>query len=322
MYTPFDKFKNKIVVITGFSKSGTTLFNSLLDYHPELVVYPEESKYMKRVFVQGHSSLHQAKEATIEISDQLSNAELGGAAAETKRDYSDLDLGLFKEQVKEIIGKATSRRQVFLGYIEAFYEALKRSPRFSKEEIKAWVIKRPSDYYLFHRYKKWFGDDLIWFHLRRDPYDNYTSIHLSKTINQSGKWTARHFSPDWLLSELFAGKLKKEIKNFHVIQYEDLVNNPEVVMKKVADIIRIKYSPILLEPTLNGHLWIGNSADGTVFKGVSKQSVGKADTLLSGREREIIQKELSSLRNKIASYKRYYSMMFHRHFPGRKHKFY
>lgn len=45
--TPFEQFKNNAVIISGYPKSGTTLLQSLLDYHPQLLVFPEEMKYFK-----------------------------------------------------------------------------------------------------------------------------------------------------------------------------------------------------------------------------------------------------------------------------------
>ncbi|MAF59737.1 MAG: sulfotransferase [Candidatus Pacebacteria bacterium] len=319
----FDTFKDRMVVITGFSKSGTTLLQSLLDYHPELVVYPEEFKYFKRVFIQGYCSLEEGKEEVMKLPDQFTLGQSGGAAAERKRDYSDLDLKFFKKRLEELVGKAKTHKEVFLAYIEAFYETLRKSDRFPKGVKKAWVIKRPSDYYLFHRYKEWFNpDNVIWIHLRRDPYDNFGSIHLSKTINRSGKWTPRHFAPDWLLSELFSRKLKKEFKNFHIVNYEDLAGQPEETMRRIAGVIGIDFNESLLQPTLNGHQWDGNSAHGTVFVGVSNDSVGKASRRLADEVRLLAKKELRSFRNKVVAWWRYLRMMFHRHFPGKRNKFY
>ena len=43
-------FIEKPIFISGFNKSGTTLLLSLLDYHPELVVIPEEFHYFQNVY--------------------------------------------------------------------------------------------------------------------------------------------------------------------------------------------------------------------------------------------------------------------------------
>ena len=64
----------------------------------------------------------------------------------------------------------------------------------------------------------------------------------------------RHKVIDYLL-------LKKKYPNkIYLIKFEDLVNNPKSISKKICKILKIKYSKKMLSPTVLGKKSFGNSS--------------------------------------------------------------
>lgn len=90
-------------------------------------------------------------------------------------------------------------------------------------------------------------------------YYSYSKTrHNTSEINQlalNDLWEHwRHKVIDYLL-------LKKKYPNkIHLIKFEDLVNNPRLVSKKVCKILKIKYSKKMLSPTVLGQKSFGNSS--------------------------------------------------------------
>ena len=312
--TSFEQFKNKPVEIMGYPKSGTTLLLSLLDYHPQLVVFPFELKYFQRII--GPSYYRNIpKQEKIDIlfnkvglnrfqNDKIDYRE---GVAYGNHDFSDIDYSLFKDSVLDRINNAKSDKEIMLSVIESFYDV----EQSDKRDKRAWVEKTPYNNYYFPLMKKWFGDDMVCLHVIRDPYDNFASYRkkLFPTL------TIKRFCSDWIFSKALIPLAKKMIKNYHVIQYEDLVNEPEKTMKKVCEWINIDFNECLLEPSLNGKSWFGNSAHGHKFQGISNKSVGVSAQLLTDRERKEIEHILDGnnwrfnlhiARRRLAFYIRYY----------------
>ena len=54
-----------------------------------------------------------------------------------------------------------------------------------------------------------------------------------------------------------------------VYRHENFVNNPKDVMSTIIDLMDLKFENTLVEPTIAGNPWLGNSHYGPV-KGISK----------------------------------------------------
>jgi hypothetical protein len=57
--------------------------------------------------------------------------------------------------------------------------------------------------------------------------------------------------------------------DYKVLRYEALVAESRVTMEDVADFLDIAWSDVLLEPTMLGEPWAGNSTTGEDFDGIS-----------------------------------------------------
>jgi hypothetical protein len=59
------------------------------------------------------------------------------------------------------------------------------------------------------------------------------------------------------------------ISDYQVVRYEDLVTCPHETMQHVARFIGISFRESMLEPTVLGMPWQGNSTTGQRFEGIS-----------------------------------------------------
>lgn len=282
-----EQLKNRPVILMGYPKSGTTLLTSLLDGHPQLLVFPEELKsfsYSEKYIYSDSklSPLEWAKKLTydshIQFEDQLSGKIKGDV-----RNYSDLDLNLYKKKLSERLSLARTEKEVLLAVIESFYDI----DHSDKSDKRAWVQKTARTYLYFPLLHEWFGDNLVCLHMKRDPYDNCASWRKMSSL------PIENIIRDWKISNSVADMARKKIKNYHFIQYEDLVLNPEKVMHQVCDWIGISFDKSLLQPTLNGKTWGGNSAHSRSFVSVSASSVGVYKKLLTKEEIQYISQLLS-----------------------------
>lgn len=64
-------------------------------------------------------------------------------------------------------------------------------------------------------------------------------------------------------------------KNGLLIRYDDLVQQPRVVMQHVCDFLQIGWEDILLKPSRHGVDWSGNSMYGIAFTGISTETLHK-----------------------------------------------
>jgi hypothetical protein len=284
--TPFSRFKNRAVFVMGMKKSGTTLLTSLLDYHPQLVVFPEELKFVKVLYRDRMSDRPLSNRDKIDI--LIKKYHLGrlkhdtfthSSSPRSPRDYSDIDYSAFARLLSARSEEARDDKELLLAIIESFYE-VEHSP---KEDKRAWVEKTPINYYYVPLFHKWFGDSLVCLHVVRDPYDNFASFR--KFLRKPPTDAVLHnFCLNWKLSNALARQWQKYFKRYHIISYEQLVTHPEKVMRQVASWLGIDYKETLLLPTINGKRWGGNSAYKTTFTSVSPSQVGKYKEVLSERE--------------------------------------
>ena len=68
------------------------------------------------------------------------------------------------------------------------------------------------------------------------------------------------------------------------MKYEDLISNPEKIMRGLAQFIGIEYGENLLQPTLLGTHWPGNSTSGVSFSGISSLNLEKWKKEISNYE--------------------------------------
>jgi hypothetical protein len=79
----------------------------------------------------------------------------------------------------------------------------------------------------------------------------------------------------------------------HVVRFEDLVEAPRATMDKVASFLEIPYSNAMLQPTVLGRPWSGNSSF-EPLEGISRKPLTGGHVLLSKAELKMLHRCLGS----------------------------
>jgi hypothetical protein len=77
-----------------------------------------------------------------------------------------------------------------------------------------------------------------------------------------------------------------------VIRYEDLVSQTEATMRRVADACELPWHPALLEPTLAGQAWEGNSSTRQGFQGISPAPLHRWEAEIRALETALVNRHL------------------------------
>jgi len=287
-------FIEKPVFICGHRKTGTTMLLCLLDNHPELLVYPEDSGFFYAYYPLAEERQWSDKRK-IETVVKFCIGHLANAIYRLRpQDKQDLNFPM-----KDFIGKFRSRAQnsdkttkaILTALMLAFQKIVGKEP----DSIKYWVEKTTSSEIYALEIARWFPKAKF-IHLIRDPRDNWASL-------KSG-WNKyyRQFNdtPKRLLHSLLErGRLGMELAihnqkilgkgRYLVLRFEDLVNQPKKNLLQICKFLQIDYQPTLLVPTILGKWWKGNNFEGKVFKGLSKVNVGKWKSRITSKEACLIE---------------------------------
>ncbi|MEA3352070.1 MAG: sulfotransferase [Chloroflexota bacterium] len=283
------------IFICGYPKSGTTLLLALLDHHPELLVFPEETRFFKNIIN------HPDRQNTDYVLTQTSVKNLGlGKFRMTSgaRDYSDINFSTYKTCLETLWRDSDGDGRSLLESILHCYG--RATGQLGK---KYWIEKTPfTEIHLNKANRLW--PDFKALYMIRDPRDNYCSHsdlrhrrHLArknKYAHTDEETREKHLSPPlemedfvayWLDSiahwRRFAARNESQCL---LIRYGGLVQNPRQELGRICDFLEICWDDVLLRPTRNGSLWGGNSMHGTQFTGISTSSLGRYSQHLTKNE--------------------------------------
>ena len=245
------------VIICGYPKSGTTLFCSLLDGHPELMVIPEEFPFFKAYNRPNMKELLLEKKC-------FSAYDVGEIThGSGYRDYSDIDFPLMKDKVEQLLASTSDQRAIYAGCIDILFHF------FGTEGSKYWVEKTPLNERHYAIFKKWYGDGVHFLHIVRDPRDVFSSYGKRRK-----ELTLEKFVKQWAFSTELGTRLAERDDKYVMFRYEDLVSNPEKTLGSLCEKLGIEFTKSLLVPTKNNTPWGGNSMHGKQFNRISASQVG------------------------------------------------
>jgi hypothetical protein len=264
--------------ICGHPKSGTSLLMALLDSHPQVIVYPEETGFF-RWFARETEGLsveekiHRAEDLILHIfhwdPENPHPSQIGFA----DRDYVEVSYDeVQKAYHRRIDALGRSIPNILPAAILAYGEV---TGQFSSKTL-CWVEKTP--------YNELFADQIFQFwpesrciQTIRDPRDNYASYR-----KKHPEWIPEVFAISWRTSTHRAWSNEKRYgeERYLVIRYEDLVNELEATLAIVRDFMGIDDNPTLRQPSRRDVPWAGNSMFGERFNGVSANPIGRYRTAL------------------------------------------
>ena len=279
--------RDRPVFICGHPKSGTSLVRAVLDSHPQLVVYPEETAFFRRF-------LPQAKELDLEgkllLAEQCLihiftwNQENPDPSQEgfPDRDYSTTSFEAVRQAMWQIADNYYQQPgDILSAAVLAFGEV---SGQLNSTTIH-WVEKSPyNEYFVDQIYTWWPAARCI--HVVRDPRDNFVSYRRKHPY-----WTAEFFATNWnrSTSNGLQNRERFGADRYLVIRYEDLVQSPETNLRLLAEFLQIEWHDSLATPSRAGEQWLGNSMFTNQFQEVSAAAVGRWKTNLASQDAFVIE---------------------------------
>jgi hypothetical protein len=284
-------FDQRACFIAGPEITGTTLMCSLLDGHPNLAVFPEETNYMRTVLPRmGHLPLQERLDYLIRIS----NARY--LFSSTPCLAYHLDKNAVLENYKEFPHEEyRSAFEVAAGLPEnvdrhllvLMIETLLGVQSRSMEKIIRWVEKTPDNSYCMGRIRKCFPEAKVIVMLR-DPRGKFAG-HLERKRKGDQNFSAFNPIRNWLQTAALIREHECNSASVHVVKFESLLKDPEPVMRGICDFLEIPFDPIVLNPTKSGELWRGNSAVMDKFTAISRAPVERWKQIMTPREIEWVE---------------------------------
>lgn len=247
-----DKFKPIFVV--GNSRSGTTLMGSILGLNPNIFTF-EELHFFGTLW--SESDRHKTLDL---IQAEAMAAKL--LAIQDEDVISHKDPKLFAEEAKTVIQRlntqsynATDILQVFLTYTaekngkKIPCEQTPRNVLYISELLELYphchiinMVRDPRDVLLSQKYKwkiRFLGASNIPYREAIRAWANYHAITISKLWNVAINAADKHSKSDYSTTS--------PTDRLITIRFEDLITQPETILRQVCDFTGIEFAPEMLQ---------------------------------------------------------------------------
>lgn len=289
-----NSFIEKPVFICGHRRSGTTLFVSLLENHPELLVYPTDSGFFYAfypIYENASYSKHDKIEQMVNCCIRNLNDTLVDSFPKNVLNNINFSIKKFTYEFRKLSENTQCMsKELLISLILAY----KNQYAYPKNPLR-WVEKTTSSEIYASEASKWFPQAKF-IHVLRDPRDNWASL-------KSG-WEVRFKYQNDTIGRLMhsmieRGKFGFELavrnqkrfgkKKYKIIRYEDLVGNTKSVMEDVCRFLDISFSRKVLTPTICGKVWKGNNYSKKNFKGPSSYNVSRWKERITEQEAKLLE---------------------------------
>lgn len=280
--------RDRPVFLGGHPKSGTSLLRALLDSHPQLVVYPEETVFFRRFFPQSISldfpaKLDLAKKTLTHIFTWQRENQPVSQEGYPDRDYSAISFDEVNTVMVDILSRAGCRHEG--DFLCAAILAYGKVSGLWQEGAHRWVEKSPYNEYYAKQIFAWWPEARC-IYIVRDPRDNHTSYQ-----RKHPDWSAEFFASNWKRS---VDACQNNVSTYGkqrclLIRYEDLVQKPEETLKQVTNLLGIDDNPTLAQPTRAGDAWKGNSMFADQFNAISAIPLGRWKETLDSTDAAVIE---------------------------------
>ena len=259
--------------ICGHPKSGTSLVRGMLDSHPQLIVFPEETKFFRRVLPE--TAGRGMEEAAGVVEDRILQIFQWSAASPSPsqvgfldRDYGHLAHEAVKAAYRKRLKGWTGESSRLLSAAILAYGDV--SGRLGPDTLR-WVEKSPYNERHAGRIFGWWPEARC-LHVVRDPRDNYASYR-----KKHPDWSPEAFAFSWLRSTRRGWRNQKQfgIDRYWILRYEDLILATDQTIARMVDFLGVEEAQALRSPTRDGRPWKGNSMFGETFDGISARPLGR-----------------------------------------------
>lgn len=262
------------IFILGSHKSGSSLLRSLLDSHPDLYVVPTEVHYFQcagywidyrlRYSLPKHHDNQALVESFVQFIEKK-NSHIDPYADSIVTNRFDMD------RFRDLLEKSnlTTPAQAFEAYIQALH--FSAEGQLLPSELR--IVEKSVENAEFAIFLRQMMPDCKFVHIVRNPYATLVAIRKAKT--KSNYPFLQDFIASLWNSYYYLLKNQAFLDNYFVVRYEDLLSCPEEKMREISDFLEIQYKDTLLEPTLMGKPWGGNSSNSQSFSKISKAPLSK-----------------------------------------------
>lgn len=260
-------FEQRACFSAGQAKSGTTLLIALLDGHPQLLVFPEETAYFPTA-LNKYEKFGRRAQVDYLTKEALSRALFGGPPEWEKVDYSHLPTADFCERFQTVaFDPKNMKRDLLVLMMETYAEVL----GIPLDSIVRWVEKTPANRRFIPQILKRFPQAKFLITMRDPRAILAAQIALEKT-RKTREFSVYYCVSHWLQAAQLALRAEQRQIGGIVTRYEDLVTDPAKPMRRICDFLEISFDEnVVLTPTKAGKFWAGNSATEREFTGVSKE---------------------------------------------------
>lgn len=311
-----------LVLISQAVRSGGTLLSRLFDSHPELHTYafelhigfpeshnwpsfdldePNPDVWFQQLY---HRSLHIM-------------AHKGHRASHIDEMLPFFHIPPFQRDIFEaqLLGKITSQRQILDAYMTSYFNAWLDNHNLytgPKKYVSGFVPRLSSN---IDSVRHFFEDypDGRFISIVRDPRDWFVSArhhiadprwHASSTARPENGWPLiESVQEGWIAAAKATLTLASEYpEQTAIIRFEELLRQPEHMMRALSDWLDIDFTAVLLTPTFNTMPIVSNSTYGMRAFGVSSEPVGRYKTELTGEEIKRMGELTLTLQRQIDAY--------------------
>jgi hypothetical protein len=279
--------RDKPVFICGHPKAGTSLVRAILDSHPQLIVYPEETVFFRRFLPQSvgldlEAQLELAEKTLIHIFEWNQDDPPPSQEGFPDRDYSSMTFVDVRRAMRE---RAFDDYRHPGDILSAAVLAYGRVRGQVGAETLHWVEKSPYNEYFAEQIFTWWPEARC-IHVVRDPRDNYSSYR-----RKHPSWNPEFFAANWRRSTQAGLQNARRFgpEYYYFLRYEDLTGSPEATLHRLVDFLHIDWHPSLASPTRAGEDWAGNSMFADQFQGISAAPVERWKQELGAQDARVIE---------------------------------
>ncbi len=202
----------------------------------------------------------------------------------------------------QLFGLVSSERTVLNAYMTSYFNAWLDNHNLytgPKQYVLGFIPRMNANIDSMHHFFDVYPDGRF-ITLVRDPLDWFASArfhmvdprwHSLDTQRPTDGWALlESIQEGWIASTEAALTLHRGYpEQTLIVSFEDLVRQPETVMRGVTAWLGIDFTPALLRPTFNQMPVVSNSTHGLRAFSISTKSIGQYQTKLAATEIQVIQ---------------------------------
>jgi protein-tyrosine sulfotransferase len=273
-----------MIFIAGAHKSGTTLVRALLDGHPDLAVIPFETHLAEGL---GLGLTYPLRSRNSPTSPRHPEAHLRAVL----RDYLVSD-DPFSDGRLDWLSEAQLDRRARQGglgdapdpvtadWVESYLARALQLSTGEEPDGRELVEKSVENLELVG-WLLGLDQSTRVVQIARDPLDNIAAVRRAHD-NRSTRRRATYPPLRRIVDSVWESSVRVDNNavmyrgSVHTMRYERLLDDPATAMRRLAEFLDIEFRPTMLEPTVRGEPWPGNSSFGVPIEGIGRPEADRS----------------------------------------------